>query len=86
MNEFDLDKEAATKVLERYRKILYYMGANMPISALCLPKKLENTLLRAGFERAYDFIDSDLKAVPGLGERGLEIIAARLNDLFSISL
>lgn len=85
MSDNDLDKEAATKVLERYRKILFYMGANMPISALCLPKKLENTLLRAGFERAYDFIDADLKSVPGLGERGIEIIAARLNDLFSIT-
>lgn len=82
MSENDLDKELQAQILERYRKALCIMGANLPIKALCFPKKIENILLGAGLERAYDFREFDLTTIPGLAEVDIDIINATLNELF----
>lgn len=82
----NLDKDIEAKLVAKYRKILLHMGADLPISALCLPKKIENVLFKSGIERAYDLIHADLRSISGLGDRGIEIIAARMDELFSITI
>ena len=69
-----------------YRKTLSYLGANVPIQVLCLPKAIEHILLRDGRLRVYDMIDFDLTKIKGLGERRSELLAARLDEFFTMSI
>lgn len=82
----ELSRERADQLMKQYRKILFHMGTDLPISALCLPKRYENVLTRAGISRVYDFVNSDLKTIPGLGERAIDVISFKLHELFSIDL
>lgn len=74
------------KDLAHYRKTLAYMGANVPIQVLCLPKALENSLKRAGLVRVYDLISRDLTEIEGVGKSRLELLAARLDEFFTMSI
>jgi len=74
------------KDLQHYRKILSYMGANVPIQVLCLPKALEKTLLREDILRVYDLINRDLTKIKGIGDARLDLLAARLDEFFTVSL
>ena len=87
-NDAELEKatEEARKNLAHYRNLMQFMGANVPIQALCLPKKIENALLSAGFDRAYDLIGSDLTKIKGIGRGSLDLLTSRLDEFFTICL
>ena len=55
--------EELKKSLDYYRQTLLFMGANVPIEALCLPKVIENALLANGSLRVYDLINVDLAKI-----------------------
>ena len=77
---FDMEKD-----FSRYRKTLQYLEADLPITALCLPKAIENALLRGGYERVYDLFGHDLAKIKGLGRKRLSLLAARLDEFLPMS-
>lgn len=79
-------KEDVKKNLEHYRKTLSYMGANVPIQVLCLPKSLEKSLIRARLVRVYDLISCNLAEIEGIGPKSLDLLASRLDEFFSVSI
>lgn len=81
-----LKKEDVKQNLSHYRKTLYYMGANVPVQVLCLPKSLENLLIKNGFIRVYDLISFDLGKIEGLGSRRLDLLTSRLDEFFTVSI
>ncbi len=80
------NKEDLKKDLDHYRKTLYYMGANVPIQVLCLPKVLEKSLLKEGFLRVYDLISRDLTEIKGLGKGRLDLLTSRLDEFFTVGI
>lgn len=77
-------KDDVKKNLQHYRKILSYMGANVPIQVLCLPKVVEKSLLAEGILRVYDLINRDLTEIKGLGQARLDLLASRLDEFFTV--
>lgn len=73
------------KNLEHYRKLLSYMGANVPIQVLCLPKAVEKALILEGIVRVYDLINRDLTKIKGLGQARLDLLASRLDEFFTVN-
>lgn len=78
------EKENMLKNLAHYRNILSYMGANVPIQVLCLPKVVEKSLANEGILRVYDLINRDLTEIKGLGQARLDLLASRLDEFFTI--
>lgn len=78
--------EEAKKNLAHYRNLLCFMGANVPIEALCLPKVIENILIKEGYLRAYDLIGTDLKKIKGLGPSRASLLATRLDEFFTVQI
>ncbi len=79
--EIDLKKD-----LHNYRKTLHYMGSNVPIQVLCLPKSLEKTLIKEGLIRVYDLISCDLTEIKGIGSNRLSLLTSRLDEFFTVSI
>lgn len=79
-------KDKIDEDFQHYRKVLTYMGGNVPLEALCLPKVIENALLRDGCLRVYDLINRDLSKVKGLGRARVDFLRARLDEFFTISI
>ena len=84
MDELINNKDILKKNFERYRKILRYMEADLPIQCLCLPKIIENKLIAAGCLRLYDVIDLDLTKIKGLGDSRRAIITSSLNQFVTM--
>ena len=84
MDELINNKDILKKNFERYRKILRYMEADLPIQCLCLPKIIENKLIAAGCLRVYDVIDLDLTKIKGLGDSRRAIITSSLNQFVTM--
>lgn len=85
-DDFIIDSEKVKLELARYRQLMCYMGANVPIEALCLPKSIENILIRAGCVRVYDMINTDLTEIKGLGKTRINFLTARLDEFFTVSI
>lgn len=79
-------QEELNKNLAHYRNILMYMGANVPIQVLCLPKVIESALINDGCIRVYDMINRDLAKVKGIGRERLDVIESRLDNFFTVSI
>jgi len=75
-------REEFQKNLSHYRQVVQYMGGNVPIQVLCLPPRIENALIKAGFDRVYDLIGKDLRKIKGVGDSSIDILSARLDDFF----
>lgn len=86
MTEIKNDAEEFKKNLGHYRNVLSYMGANVPIEVLCLPKVIENALLKDGCLRVYDLINRDLTEIKGIGRDRLALLTSRLDEFFTISI
>lgn len=86
MSEMNKNKDNLKEDLSHYRQILNYMGANVPIQVLCLPKVIETALLNDGCLRVYDLINRDLGKIKGIGRGRLDILTSRLDEFFSISI
>lgn len=66
-----LESEIKKKLLNSYKdykKTMLYLSCDVPISALCLSKPLENLLINNGINRIYDIFDVDLAKIKGLGD------------------
>lgn len=74
------------KELEHYRTMLGYMSANVPIGVLCLPRVIENILAKNDIIRVYDLINHSLDGIKGLGKERVDLIRARCDQFFSVSL
>ena len=72
--------------LAHYRATLHFMGGNIPIEALCLPKEVETILVRDGHVRVYDLFGCDLTKIKGLGRKRLALLTSRLDEFFSIGM
>jgi hypothetical protein len=72
-------EEIAQSVL-RYRNIMSRMEADVPIQSLCLPRVIENILLRMGCLRVYDVIDLDLAKIKGLGDFRRRILRSSIDQ------
>lgn len=77
-------EEEIKKNVVHYRQVLSYLGANVPIGVLCLPKAIENALLRDGCVRVYDLIDRDLTKIKGLGRERIGYLSTRLDEFFTV--
>lgn len=75
-------QEELQKSVSHYRNILNYLGSNVPVQVLCLPKEIENVLIREGYLRVYDLIGHDLTKIKGLGKTRCAILESRLDDFF----
>lgn len=82
----NISKEDLKQNLLHYRKTLNYMGANVPIQVLCLPKTLEKSLLRANLLRVYDLISCDFTKIEGVGVRSVDLLTSRLDEFFTVSI
>lgn len=80
------EKPDLKKDFYHYKRVLSFMGANVPLQVLCLPKPLEKLLIAHGFQRVYDLIDRDLTEIEGIGDRRLDLLTSRLDEFFSVSL
>lgn len=80
------EKPDLKKDLAHWRKLLAYMGANVPIQVLCLPKPIEKSLLSCGILRVYDLIDRDLTEIKGIGVARADLLASRLDEFFTVGI
>lgn len=78
--------EELTQSVLRYRNIMNRLEADVDIRSLCLPKKIENKLLRMGCLRILDVIDLDLTKVKGIGPRTRGILHSSINQFLSMGL
>jgi hypothetical protein len=71
--------------LQNYRKMVAFMGADVPIGVLCLPRTTEKILANQGFLRVYDLLDVDFAEIKGIGDSRSRDITSSLNKFFSMS-
>ncbi len=74
------------KNVTHYRNLMNFLGANLPIEAMCLPKEIEKVLIREGFIRVYDLIGHDLTEIKGLGKARIRVLESRLDEFFSVTI
>ena len=84
--DYKVDNSKLDESLSQYRDVLQYMGANVPIQVLCLPKAMENILLREGCLRVYDMINRDLTKIKGIGDNRIELLRSKLDDFFTVQI
>lgn len=82
----EINNDELKKNMEHYRNTLLFLGGNVPIEALCLPKSLESLLIRSGCLRVYDMINLDLRKIKGLGRERRAILSSRLQEFFTIQI
>ncbi len=71
--------------LQNYRKMVAFMGADVPIGVLCLPKTTEKVLVKQGFLRVYDLLDVDFTEIKWIGDSRRRDLASSLNKFFSMN-
>lgn len=79
-------RERFDQDLSHYRNVMEYMGANVPIAVLCLPKSIENALIRDGCIRVYDLINRDLAEIKGIGKSRIDLLRSRLDQFFTMGI
>lgn len=92
MDELQIEKDQMLKkireeVLQKfsdYKKLIFYMSGDAPISTLCLPKTIENILINNNFLRIYDLVDRDFTKIKGLGEVRVRDLTTRLDQFLSM--
>lgn len=82
----NISKESVLKDLTKYREALNILAGDMPIQCLCLPKPIENVLIKQDLLRVYDLLRTDLAKVKGLGKTRVRHLTSCLQELFSIPL
>ena len=78
-------KEELIKSMSAYKKTLAFMAGDAPIEVLCLPKKMENILIKNGCLRIYDLFDRDLTKIKGIGKVRCRDLASCLDQFFPVS-
>jgi hypothetical protein len=82
--EYILNSEKLSEEFEYYRNILSFLGGNAPIGVLCLPKHLQNKLIKAGFTRLVDLMTNDFRKIKGIGNISQTLLTSRLDQFFSV--
>ena len=72
--------------IAHYREMVGYMSANVPIGVLCLPVAIENILAKHDIVRVYDLINHSLDGIKGLGKERINLIRARCDEFFSVTI
>lgn len=72
--------------LFHYRDLMSMIQTDLPLSALCLPKKLENQLSKQGFRRINDFRGINLSEIEGLGDAWRHLLSTRLDEFFTVGI
>ena len=89
-NEKILKKQAIENELKKnvahYRTLMNFLGANLPIECMCLPKEIEKILIREGLIRIYDLIGHDLTKINGLGNVRVGILESRLDEFLVVQI
>jgi len=84
--ELIIDKERVQNDFQHYRNVLSFLGSNLPIQALCLPKVIENALLADDCIRVCDLINRDLSKIKGMGKTRIDILRVSLDEFFTIGI
>lgn len=84
MDEVLIDGNKIKKDFQRYRKVMSCIQADIPIQVLCLPKTIENILIRSGCLRVYDMIDLDFSEIKGIGPTRRILLSSRLDQFLSV--
>lgn len=82
--ELNKIREEVLKRYSDYHKIISFLATDAPIAVLCLPKSIENILLRNNFLRIYDLIDMDFTKIKGIGIRRCRDLAASLDQFIAM--
>jgi hypothetical protein len=77
--------EELKKNFEMYKQNMMLMSLDAPLGVLCLPKVVENLLVRNGCKRVYDIFNLDLAEIKGLGRNRLSILTSRLDEFVCVS-
>lgn len=77
-------KEELQKAMGNYQKVLKYLSSDAPLEVLCLPKKIETSLLSSGCLRVYDLLDLDFTKIEGLNASQIRILTAGLHQFLSM--
>jgi hypothetical protein len=67
-----------------YKKTMQYMASDLPISALCLNKKLEKKLLEHDYLRVFELFDVNFAEVEWLDKIEVGNLTSRLNEFLSM--
>lgn len=86
MNEIIKKKVDWTKDVERYRKGIDLVVADVPIAVLCLPPNIEEILLKEGKTRVFDLLIEKLTSIRGIGDIRAGIIADCLRKFIPVPL
>ncbi len=91
MNELNMTESDACKInkkllesLDNYNKMIRHSIADVPLGCLCLGDKIEAILIKNGFRRVFDLIDTDLTKIKGLGKIRLGKITSCLDKFLSV--
>lgn len=76
--------EDLQKTIESYKNTLSYIGADIPIQCLCLPREIEDILLTNKFFRVYELMNIKLTDIKGIGRNRAAILGAKLSEFFSV--
>lgn len=86
-------EEVEEKVAERlqkdfahYKQTLAFLGSNVPIETLCLPKAIETILKKQNYLRVCDLLCEDFTKIKGLGNVRLRYLTSRIDEFFSIGI
>lgn len=82
----DIKKLDISAEMEFYNTTMSFLGANVPIEALCLPKKIENLLKKQDLRRIYDFRRLDLTKIKGLGSASIALLQSKLDIFLSMNI
>jgi hypothetical protein len=86
MNEIINKKVDWTKDVERYRKGIDLIVADVPIAVLCLPPNIEEILLKEGKTRVFDLLIEKLTSIRGIGDVRAGIIVDCLRKFIPVPL
>lgn len=85
--EADLKKkiiEEISRMTSRYSSEMKKMAADVPIEALCLKKKTQESLRIHGYLRIYDLLDVDLAKIEFLDRVEIRDLNSRFEQFFSM--
>ena len=77
--------EELKKALGVYRSNIMMMSLDVPISALCLSKKVEQILARHNVHRLYDLINRDLTEIEGISSDTARNLTTSLDQFLSMT-
>ncbi len=81
IQKINKEVEECTK---KYKQTVLFLAGDVPIQTLCLHKTIENALVKGGYLRVYDLINTDLTKIKGLGKIRRQRLAACLDEFFSV--